>query len=144
MIRFTYHKLVCLVGFFTASSTTRLYCGQVPRLTILQLHAATHDTERGDHDSQSHYIDTDPTSRERAATVGIKPRPPQQESRSLPTQLLFPPSTTSQFFFTSNLIISRDIIHIYRERVVKERANGVERKRLRVSQGLGQGKEKKT
>ena len=33
--------------------------------------------ERGDHDfclSQSHYTDTDPTSRKRAATAGIEPR----------------------------------------------------------------------
>ena len=44
------------------------------RLTILR--AATHETELGDHDfylSQSHYTDTDPTSRERAATGGIEP-----------------------------------------------------------------------
>ena len=44
-------------------------------LTILL--AATHKTERGDHDfylSRSHYTDTDPTSRERAATAGIGPR----------------------------------------------------------------------
>ena len=45
------------------------------RLTILR--AATHETELGDHDfclSRSLYTDTDPTSRERAATAGIKPR----------------------------------------------------------------------
>ena len=44
------------------------------RLTILR--AATHETELGDHDfylSRSHYTDTDPTSRERAATAGIEP-----------------------------------------------------------------------
>ena len=43
-------------------------------LTILR--AATHETELGDHDfclSRSHYTDTDPTSRERANTEGIKP-----------------------------------------------------------------------
>ena len=43
-------------------------------LTILR--AATHETELGDHDfclSRSHYTDTDPTSRERAATAGIEP-----------------------------------------------------------------------
>ena len=58
-----------LVGFLTSSSTTRLYRGRVPRLN-------THETERGDHDfclSRLHYTDTDPTSRERAATVGIEP-----------------------------------------------------------------------
>ena len=44
------------------------------RLTILR--AATHETELGDHGfcfSRSHYTDTDPTSRERAATAGIEP-----------------------------------------------------------------------
>ena len=38
---------------------------------LIILHAATHETELGDHDfclSRSHYTDTDPTSRERAAT----------------------------------------------------------------------------
>ena len=63
---------VCLVGFLTSSSTTMLYRGRVPRLTILR--AATHETEWGDHDfclSRSHYTDTDPTSRERAAAVDV-------------------------------------------------------------------------
>ena len=44
------------------------------RLTILR--AATHETDLGDHDfylSRSHFTDTDPTSRERAATAGIEP-----------------------------------------------------------------------
>ena len=45
------------------------------RLTILR--AATHETELGDFClSRSHYTDTDPTSRERAATAataGIEP-----------------------------------------------------------------------
>ena len=68
---------VCLVGFLTSSSTTRLYRGRAPRqerLTILR--AATHETELGDHDfclSRSHNTDTDPTCRERAATAGIEP-----------------------------------------------------------------------
>ena len=68
---------VCLFGFLTSSSTTRLYSGRAPRqerLTILR--AATHETELGDHDfclSQSHYTDTDPTCKERAATAGIEP-----------------------------------------------------------------------
>ena len=66
-----------MFGFLTSSSTTRLYCGRAPRqerLTILR--AATHETELGDHDfclSRSHYTDTDPTCRERAATAGIEP-----------------------------------------------------------------------
>ena len=68
---------VCFVCFLTSSSTTRLYRGRAPRqerLTILR--AATHETELGDHDfclSRSHYTDTDPTCRERAATAGIEP-----------------------------------------------------------------------
>ena len=49
---------VCLVGFLTSSSTTRLYRGRAPRqecLTILR--AATHETELGDHDlSQPVYL----------------------------------------------------------------------------------------
>ena len=71
------HLFVCLFGFLTSSSTTRLYRGRAPRqerLTILR--AATHETELGDHDfclSRSHYTDTDPTCRERAATAGIEP-----------------------------------------------------------------------
>ena len=65
---------VCLFGFLTSSSTTRLYRGRAPRqerLTILR--AATHETELGDFClSRSHYPDTDPTCRERA-TAGIEP-----------------------------------------------------------------------
>ena len=77
MYLWNFAKLVCLVGFLTSSSTTRLYRGRAPRqerLTILR--AATHETELGDHDfclSRSHYTDTDPTCRERAATAGIEP-----------------------------------------------------------------------
>ena len=71
-------RFVCLFGFLTSSSTTRLYRGRAPRqerLTILR--AATHETELGDHDfclSRSHYTDTDPTCRERAATAGADRR----------------------------------------------------------------------
>ena len=51
-----------LVGFLTSSSTTRLYRGgfQGWRLTIIS--AATHKTERGDHDFcfiRLYYTDTD-------------------------------------------------------------------------------------
>ena len=74
---YSFFLFVCLFGFLTSSSTTRLYRGRAPRqerLTILR--AATHETELGDHDfclSRSHYTDTDPTCRERAATAGIEP-----------------------------------------------------------------------
>ena len=71
-------RIVCLVGWFlNVLSTTRLYRGRAPRqerLTILR--AATHEAELGDHDfylSRSHYTDTDPTCRERAAIAGIEP-----------------------------------------------------------------------
>ena len=71
-IAIRYCLFVCLFGFLTSSLSTR-------RLTILR--AATHETELGDHDfylSWSHYTDTDtdPTSRERAATAGIEPGTP--------------------------------------------------------------------
>ena len=67
---------VRLVDFLTSSSTTSYIAegSQDWRLTILS--AATHETERGDHDfclSWSNYTDTYPTSRERAATAGIEP-----------------------------------------------------------------------
>ena len=66
-----------LFGFITSSPTTRLYRGGIPKLTSDNLHAATHDTERGDYGvclCRSHYTDTDPTSRERVARAVIKPR----------------------------------------------------------------------
>ena len=45
-------------------------------MMVVFLFAATHETELGDPDfclSRSHYTDTDPTCRERAATTGIEP-----------------------------------------------------------------------
>ena len=73
----TWRVEVRLVGFLTSSSTTKLYRGRVPRLSSDNFRAATHETEWRDHDfclSRSHYTDTDPTSRERAATAAIEPR----------------------------------------------------------------------
>ena len=69
-------SFVCLfVWFLTSSSTTRLYRGRAPRQERLTIsRAATHETELGDHDfclSRSHYTDTDPTCRERAANYVI-------------------------------------------------------------------------
>ena len=52
----------CLVGFLTSSSTTRLFRGQAPeteRLSSDNLRAATHETEREDHDfclSRLHFM----------------------------------------------------------------------------------------
>ena len=69
---------VCLFGWFLNVLVNYLVISRTgpktERLTILR--AATHETELGDHDfclSRSHYTDTDPTSRERAATAGIEP-----------------------------------------------------------------------
>ena len=88
---------VCLFGFLTSSSTTRLYRGRAPRqerLTILR--AATHETELGDHDfclSRSHYTDTDPTCRERAAAAGIEPGTSSPGVARSTAELPRPPST---------------------------------------------------
>ena len=66
---------VCLfVRFLNVLVNYQVISRKTERLTIL--HAATHETELGDHDfclSRSHYTDTDQTSRERAAPVGIEP-----------------------------------------------------------------------
>ena len=54
---------VWLVGFLTSSSTTRLSCIRVPRLTSDNFMCCYTEKEQGDHDfclSQSHYTDTDP------------------------------------------------------------------------------------
>ena len=86
-----------MFGFLTSSSTTRLYRGRAPRqerLTILR--AATHETELGDHDfclSRSHYTDTDPTCRERAATAGIEPGTSSPGVARSTSELPRPPKT---------------------------------------------------
>ena len=77
---------VCLFGFLTSSSTTRLYRGRAPRqerLTILR--AATHETELGDHVSAGHIIQTptQPVGSGRPQRES-NPGPPHQESRALP------------------------------------------------------------
>ena len=89
-----------LVGFLTSSSTTRLYRGRAPRqerLTILR--AATHETELGDHGfcfSRSHYTDTDPTSRERAATAGIESGSSSPGVARSTAELPLPPGNVSK------------------------------------------------
>ena len=69
----------CLFGWL-ASERPRQQLGYIAdgsqgwRLKMLR--AATHETERANHEfclSRSHYTDTHPTSRQRAATVGIEP-----------------------------------------------------------------------
>ena len=81
---------VCLFGFLTSSSSTRLYRGRVPRLTSDNFTCCHTRDRAGDHDfclSRSHYTDIDPTSRERAATAGIEPRTSSPGARALPTEL---------------------------------------------------------
>ena len=98
---------VCLFGFLTSSSTTRLYRGRAPRqerLTILR--AATHETELGDHDfclSRSHYTDTDPTCRERAATAGIEPGTSSPGVARSTAELPRPPCTLTTIRTTTKL-----------------------------------------
>ena len=86
---------VCLFGFLTSSSTTRLYRGRAPRqerLTILR--AATHETELGDHDfclSRSHYTDTDPTCKRAGGHSGDRTRDLLTRSRRLYRRATAPP-----------------------------------------------------
>ena len=64
-------------GILTSSSTTRPYRGRAPRQSVWQFYVLLHTRQSWEtHDfclSWSHYTDTDPTSRERAATAGIEP-----------------------------------------------------------------------
>ena len=73
-----FFRFVCLIVWFLNVLVNYKVISRTgpktERLTILR--AATHEIELGDHDfylSRSHYTDTDPTSRERAATAGIEP-----------------------------------------------------------------------
>ena len=66
---------VCLVGFLTPPSTTRLYRRQAPRQSVWQFYVLSNMRQSWETMtclSRSHYTDTDPTSRERAATAGIE------------------------------------------------------------------------
>ena len=97
---------VCLFGFLTSSPTTWLYLAEGPQNWHLTITSAA--TEQGDHDfclSQSHYTDTHPTSWERAATAAINPRPPDQESHALPTELLRPPKRSSTLKYCPALVM---------------------------------------
>ena len=69
-------RIVCFVVWFLNVLVNHKVISRTgaktERLTILR--AVTRETELGDHDfclSRSHYTDTDPNSRERAATAGI-------------------------------------------------------------------------
>ena len=77
--------VVCLFGFLTSSSATRLSHGRVPRLTSDNFTCCHTETEQGDHDlcfSRSHYTDTDPTSGEQV--WGSHPQLPDHELHALP------------------------------------------------------------
>ena len=83
---------ICLFGWFLNVPVNNLAISRTGPKTERQtiLRAATPETELGDHDfclSQSHYTDTDPTSRERAATGRIEPRSSSPRVRALLTEL---------------------------------------------------------
>ena len=63
----------CLFGFLTSLSTTRLYRGRTPRQSVWQFYVLQHIRQSWEImtsvSARSHYTDTDPTSRERAATA---------------------------------------------------------------------------
>ena len=74
-----YSLEICLFAFLMSSSTTRLYCGRAPRQSVWQFYVLPHMRQSWEtmaSVSAGHindYTDTDPTSRERAATAGVEP-----------------------------------------------------------------------
>ena len=86
---------VCLVGFLTSSSTTRLYCGRAPRQSVWQFYVLPHmrqSWETMTSVSAGHIIltPTQPVGSGRPQR-GSNPGPAHQESRALPTELPRPP-----------------------------------------------------
>ena len=83
---------VCLFGFLTSSSTTRLYRGRFPRLTFDNFKCC-HTRDKAGRSylllSWSHYTDVTPTQPLGGVRPqrGSNPRPLHQESRALPTEL---------------------------------------------------------
>ena len=90
------YKVICwLVGFLTSSSTTRLYRGRAPRQSVWQFYVLPHmrqSWETMTSISAGHIIltPTQPVGSGRPQR-GSNPRPPDQESRALPTELPRPP-----------------------------------------------------
>ena len=91
------HKegFVCLFGFLTSSSTTRLYCGRAPRQSVCQFYVLPHmrhSWETMTSVSAGHIIltPTQPVGSGRPQRES-NPGPPHQESRALPTELPRPP-----------------------------------------------------
>ena len=92
------YLFACLVGFLTSSSATRLSRERLPKLMSDNFTCYYPQIERWDHDlclSRSHYTDTDPTNRKWAAETGSNPRPPDQKSRALKSELPRPLPTVS-------------------------------------------------
>ena len=88
-------EIVCLFGFLTSSSTTRLYRGRAPRQSVWQFYVLPHmrqSWETMTSISAGHIIltPTQPVGSGRPQQ-GSNPGPPDQESRTLPTELLRPP-----------------------------------------------------
>ena len=86
---------VCLVGFLTSSSTTRLYRGRAPRQSVWQFNVLPHmrqSWETMTSISAGHIIltPTQPVGSGRPQR-GSSSGPPDQESRALPTELPRPP-----------------------------------------------------
>ena len=80
-----------LVGFFTSSSTTRLYRGRAPRQSVWQFYVLSHmrlSWETMTSVSAGHIIltPTQPVGSGRPQRES-NPGPPHQESRALPTEL---------------------------------------------------------
>ena len=82
---------VCLVGFLTFSTTTRLYRRRTPRQSVWQFYVLPHTRQSGEtltSVSAGHIIliPTQPVGSGRPQRES-NPGPPHQESRALPTEL---------------------------------------------------------
>ena len=82
---------ICLFGFLTSSSTTRLYRGRAPRQSILQFYGLPHmrqSWETMTYVSVGHIIltPTQPVGSGRPQRES-NPGSPHQESRAIPTEL---------------------------------------------------------
>ena len=89
------YLLVCLFGFLTSSSTTRLYRGRVPRQSVWKFYVLPHMSQSWEtmtSVSAGHIIPT-PTQEvgSRRPQRESNPGFPHQESRVLPAELRPPP-----------------------------------------------------
>ena len=88
-------QFVCLFGFLTSSSTTRLYSGRAPRQSFWQFYVLPHTRQSWEtmtSVSAGHVIltPTQPVGSGQPQQES-NPGPPHQESRALPTELPPPP-----------------------------------------------------